>query len=65
MSVKNQLTVQVDHLLEDQQMKFSPSSAGKCEINVQVAEGWAITGHYQDNTLRTVTLQKTSETEDA
>ena len=34
------------------------------EINVHVVDGWAITGHYQNNTLHTVTLQKTIESEE-
>ena len=31
-----------------------------CDINIQVANGWAITGHYHNQALQTITLQKTS-----
>ena len=61
MSDKKHFTLQVDHLLDEQQTPPQTTSSGKCEINVQVANGWAITGHYQNNTLQTITLRKTME----
>ena len=59
---QNQLTVELAHLF-DQSPQTHPVPDGKGEINVQVADGWAITGHYHNNTLQAVTLRKTSPTE--
>jgi hypothetical protein len=61
MSVQNRLTVQVDHLFKESQTHCVATTTEKCEINVLVVNGWAITGHYQNNTLKTITLQKTSQ----
>ena len=40
----------------------SISPTEDCRINIQVADGWAITGHYKNNVLQTITLQKTVAT---
>jgi len=62
MSVQDRLTVQVNHLLKDPQTHPAATPAENCEINVRVANGWAITGHYRNNNLQAITLQKTSQT---
>lgn len=36
-----------------------PSPADDYQINIQVANGWAISGHYKNNVLQTITLSKT------
>ncbi len=63
MSTQNQRTVQLDHLLEAPQRPHT-TSTGNCEVNVKVANGWAITGHYRNNALQAITLQKISQPEE-
>ena len=64
MSTRNPLTVQISHLIEAPPTPLAPVAAlvDNYEINVQAAHGWAIIGHYKNNLLQTVTLQKTTTT---
>ena len=64
MSVQKNITVQVDNLREKikkDASRYSPTQ--NCAIQIQVANGWAVTGHYCGHTLQNVTLQKTSSQE--
>jgi hypothetical protein len=61
MSVHKYINLQVCDSKKTTQPNFDPlSPAENCDINILVADGWAITGHYRDQTLQSVTLQKTS-----
>jgi hypothetical protein len=65
MSVQKNIMLQVNNSMEKMKKDFDPLSSTKdCDINIQVANGWAITGHYQNNTLQTLTLQKTAQSEE-
>lgn len=59
MSVQKNITLQINHSM-DKIIKDThpPSPPGDCDINIQVASGWAVTGHYQNNILQAITLQK-------
>jgi len=56
--------LQVNNSMEKMEKDFDPLSPTKdCDINIQVTNGWAITGHYQNYTLQAITLQKLTATE--
>ena len=61
MLVQNQITLQIDHLIKRPQIRFPPTPLENCHINIQVAHGWTVTGHYQNNTLQTISLLKISQ----
>jgi hypothetical protein len=61
MPAQKNITLQVNHSveqIESNHLVFTPSK--ECDINIQVTDGWAITGHYRNQILQTITLQKTS-----
>ena len=65
MSIQKNIKLQVQHSKEGAPLRFAASLPAKdCEINIQVADGWAITGHYRNQTLQTITLQKFITTEE-
>jgi hypothetical protein len=61
MSAQKYIILQVNTSKEIIQSDFDAvSPTMDCDINIQVADGWAITGHYHAQTLQAVTLQKTT-----
>jgi hypothetical protein len=64
MSVQKNITLQVNNSMEMIAKDFDPLSPTKdCDISIQVANGWAITGHYQNYALQAITLKKSTATE--
>jgi len=64
MSDQKYFQLNVTNPVPDSQAQFGTSSpADDCQINIRVANGWAITGHYQNHTLQAITLEKSSATE--
>jgi hypothetical protein len=60
MSVQKNISLQVANPREKTQSDFAaPNSAGDCDIDIQVTNGWIVTGHYKNNMLQSITLQKT------
>jgi hypothetical protein len=47
-------------ILPPQPGSETASPAEDYQINIQVANGWAITGYYHDHTLQAITLKKST-----
>jgi hypothetical protein len=59
MSVQKNITLHVNHPKENTWSDCAAITSPKdCNIHIQVASGWAITGHYRNQTLQTITLEK-------
>lgn len=65
MSVEKNIKLQVNHPIEYKQNEIEAATPTNiCDINIQVANGWEITGHYRNQTLQTITLQKSMVAEE-
>ena len=65
MSVRKNIKLQVNNPLErNALMAQAAPSANLCAINIHVANGWEIIGHYRDQILQTITLQKSTAIEE-
>ncbi len=59
MSVQKNITLQVNSPMEHKQHEIETvNTTEDCNINIRVTNGWEITGHYRNQTLQTITLQK-------
>jgi hypothetical protein len=64
MSVQSNIKVQLNRTkAEPPPTVRRVDPASECEVNIQVAAGWIVIGHYRDQTLQAVTLKKTTELE--
>lgn len=64
MAAQTHIKVQVNRSKDETPLNFDTGiTTRECEINIQVAAGWAIIGHYRDQTLQAVTLKKSTELE--
>ena len=64
MSAKKNIKLKVSNPLERESfMVQATPAADMCDINIQVANGWEIIGHYRDQILQTITLQKSKTNE--
>ena len=62
---QKKISLRINTPLEGElQATNAPSPMDDYQIQLQVTDGWAITGSYRDQTLTTVTLQKRSSPED-
>ena len=60
MSIQKNITFQVHPSTMKMHSNFAAATLTEdCDINIQVANGWTITGHYCNQVLQTVTLEKT------
>jgi len=65
MSGEKNIKLQVNHPIEYRKYEIETTfPADTCDINIHVANGWEITGHYQNQTLQTITLQKSLAAEE-
>lgn len=61
MPVPKNITVLVNNSIGKIKDDLDPlSSTQDYDINIRVADGWAITGHYQNNSLQTITIEKST-----
>ena len=61
MSIQKNIILQIDHSNEKMPPDFVATTPTEgYDINIQVANGWAITGHYHNQILQTITLKKIS-----
>ena len=64
MTTQKDITLQVNPSIVKTQLDFETNTPPQdCDINIRVADGWAVTGHYRNQVLQTVRLQKTSSEE--
>jgi hypothetical protein len=61
MSVQKNIKLQIHRGQNFRPSCSSVSIPAHSEINIQVADGWVITGHYCDQTLQAVTLRKKTD----
>jgi len=61
MPVQKNITVFVNHSIDEVKKDLDPlSSTTDYEIYIRVADGWAITGRYQNKILNAITLEKST-----
>ena len=59
MSIEKNIRLQVNNPMDHKQQEIDTASPTEdCNINIRVTTGWEITGHYRNQTLQTITLQK-------
>lgn len=64
MTVQTHIELQVNRVVDEAPTQLGVvDPAREYEINIQVAEGWAVTGHYRDRILQAVTLKKFTDLE--
>ena len=66
MYIQKNIILQVHQSIRKMNSNFvTTTSIEDCDINVQVANGWTITGHYSNQVLQTITLEKTPSRENS
>jgi hypothetical protein len=64
MLIQKNITLQINHSSEKVPSNITMVDLNTdCDINIQVANGWAINGHYRNQILQTITLLKVSSKE--